>query len=334
MIALQLKTPVAFLIFNRPDTTERVFETIRRVRPPQLLVVADGPRLDWKDDAEKCAAARAVINRVDWDCKILKNFSDTNLGCRRRVSSGLDWVFENVDEAIILEDDCLPHPDFYRFCEKMLEYYRHDTRIMMVCGTNYLLNKATMTDSYFFANYYPIWGWATWRRAWKFYQVDIKDWGSFGKKKELQWIFGRREIARYYENMFKLIYDGYDTWDIQWWFACIFQHGLAIIPRSNLIANLGISGTHTQTQGNLYTNMPTYPLDVDNIFHPEHVFPDVELNRLTYELSHANLDLTIKTALKKRRIKSVLKVLLPDHVLQVIFKLKKLLKWPVNSQTR
>jgi hypothetical protein len=330
MTSWQLKTPVAFLIFNRPDTTERVFDTIRRVRPPKLLVVADGPRADRMDDAEKCAAARAVIDCVDWDCIVMKNYSEENMGCKRRVSSGLDWVFDNVGEAIILEDDCLPHPDFYRFCEMMLEHYRHDTRVMMICGTNYLLNVTTMTESYFFANYYPIWGWATWRRAWEMYQVDMKAWDSFDKKKQLRWIFGHKEIAQYYENMFQLIHDDFDTWDIQWWFACIFQHGLAIIPRTNLIANLGVSGTHTQTQGNLYTNMPTYPLDVNNIRHPEYIVPDVVLNRLTYEWSHAGLDLSIKTALKKRKFKSMLRVLIPDRAFRFIVKLRKQLKPSVD----
>lgn len=322
----QLKTPIAFFIFNRPDTTARVYETIRRVRPRQLLVVADGPRAGLLDEAEKCAAARAVIDRVDWECQVLTNYSDVNLGCKRRVSSGLDWVFNNVDEAIILEDDCLPHPDFFRFCEMMLEQYRHDTRIMMVCGTNYLLNVPTMPESYFFASYYPVWGWATWRRAWKLYDVEMHAWDGFKKQKQLQWIFGQKEVARYYENMFELIYNGFDTWDIQWWFACIFQNGLATIPRTNLISNLGIAGTHTQTQGALYTDLPTYSLDIDHIRHPKYTTPDVVLNRLTFELSHADFNLSINAALKKRKVTSIIKVLFPYQVIQVLSKIKKLLK--------
>lgn len=117
----QLKTPVAFVIFNRPDTTKKVFAEIAKARPPKLLVIADGPRADHLDDAEKCTTARAIIDRVDWDCEVLTNYSDINMGCKRRVSSGLDWVFDIVEEAIILEDDCLPHPTFFRFCEELLE---------------------------------------------------------------------------------------------------------------------------------------------------------------------------------------------------------------------
>ena len=130
-----LKTPVAFIIFKRPDTTKKVFETIRQIKPSKLFVIADGPREE-KRETEKCAATRAIIDSIDWDCEVLKNYSDLNLGCKKRVATGLDWVFSIVEEAIILEDDCVPHPTFYRFCEKLLEKYRDDKRIMTICGTN------------------------------------------------------------------------------------------------------------------------------------------------------------------------------------------------------
>jgi hypothetical protein len=318
----QLKTPVAFIIFNRPDTTAQVFEAIRRARPTKLLVAADGPRTDRPGEAEKCSAARAIIETVDWPCEVFRKYSDVNLGCKMGPASGIDWVFEQVEEAIILEDDCVPHQDFFRFCETMLDYYRHDTRVMMVCGTNYLQNVPAMAESYFFANYYPIWGWATWRRAWKLFDVDIKAWENFQEKKQLYGLFSQTDISRYYENMFSLIRKGGNFWDIQWWFACIFQHGLAIVPRSNLITNIGEIGTHTKTQGDLHVNMPTYPLDVDNICHPSYVTPDIVLNRLTYEFSHADLDLSIKAAWKKRKYRSVIKAFLPDIVILVFKKLK------------
>src|SRR5262245_26909140 len=132
-----MRTPVAFIVFNRPDLTERVFAEIARARPPKLLVVADGPRPDVAGEAEKCVATRAIIDRVDWQCDVLTNYSDRNLGCGRRPSSGLRWVFEQVEEAIILEDDCLPHPTFFQFCEELLERYRDDKRVMHISGNNY-----------------------------------------------------------------------------------------------------------------------------------------------------------------------------------------------------
>src|SRR5512139_3287315 len=172
----QLKTPVAFIIFNRPDTAERVFAEIAKARPPKLLVVADGPRANRSGEAEKCAATRAIIDRVDWDCEVLTNFSDTNLGCKNRVSSGIDWVFEQVPEAIILEDDCLPHPTFFRFCEELLERYRDDERIGMISGDNFQLGQKRTDASYYFSRYNHIWGWASWRRAWRHYDREASAW--------------------------------------------------------------------------------------------------------------------------------------------------------------
>ena len=131
-----MRTPVAFLIFNRPDATRRVFESIRDAKPPLLLVVADGPRPDRPDDSRACAEARSLIDRVDWNCEVRTNYSDVNLGCGKRVSSGIDWVFQQVEEAIILEDDCVPDPTFFRFCEELLEKYRHDERISEIGGVN------------------------------------------------------------------------------------------------------------------------------------------------------------------------------------------------------
>lgn len=133
---MALKTPVVFIIFNRSDTTEKVFAEIAKVRPRKLLVIADGPRPDHPSDIERCKAARAVIERVDWDCEVLTNYSEANLGCKACVSSGLDWAFQNVEEVIILEDDYLPHPTFFRFCEESLERYRDDERIALISGTN------------------------------------------------------------------------------------------------------------------------------------------------------------------------------------------------------
>jgi hypothetical protein len=179
----KLSTPVAFLIFNRATTTERVFAEIARAKPRQLLLIADGPRPDREEEADRCAATRAIVDQVNWDCQVLKNYADCNLGCKKRVSSGLDWVFRNVEEAIILEDDCLPHPTFFRFCQEMLEKYRSDTRIMQICGFNALYEQQSLPYSYYFSKFGPIWGWASWRRAWEHYDVDMKLWPLVKREK-------------------------------------------------------------------------------------------------------------------------------------------------------
>jgi hypothetical protein len=171
-----METPIAFFIFNRPHLTQKVFDAIRQAQPKILLVVADGSRFDRADETELCAQTRAVIKQVDWDCQVLTNFSETNLGCKRRVSSGLNWVFETVEEAIILEDDCLPHPTFFPFCETLLDYYRHDSRIMNISGENFQFGRQRTQDSYYFSRYNHCWGWASWRRAWNNYDVEMQLW--------------------------------------------------------------------------------------------------------------------------------------------------------------
>lgn len=262
----QSKTPVAFLIFNRPDTTEKVFEEIRRAKPPKLLVVADGPRANKPGEAEKCAATRAIIDRVDWDCEVLKNYADANMGCKRRVSSGLDWVFETVEEAIILEDDCLPHPTFFRFCDELLEKYRHDERIMAISGTNTVVEWKSHIQSYHFAYFGMIWGWASWRRAWSYYDVEMKLWAEPEMKHLIRDILGNEQQYNRVKQAFDGIYKGQDTWDYQWFFARVSQSGLSVIPSVNLISNIGFTteGTHTNAPAEGISNLPiqamTFPL--------------------------------------------------------------------------
>ena len=156
------KSPVAFLVFNRPETTRRVFAEIAKARPRKLLLVADGPRRQLPDEHARCREVRQIVSGVDWDCEILTNYSEDNLGCVVRVSTGIDWVFTQVEDAIILEDDCLPHPTFFRFCDEMLEMYRVDDRIMTISGDNFQFGRRRWNYSYYFSRYPHIWGWATW----------------------------------------------------------------------------------------------------------------------------------------------------------------------------
>lgn len=282
MFHWQSQTSVVFLIFNRPDTTARVFETIRRAQPPRLFVIADGPRPDHPSDAEKCATARSVIDQVDWDCEVLTNYADTNLGCGRRVSSGLDWVFEMVEEAIILEDDCVPHPTFFRFCEEVLERYRDDERVMMITGTN-VLPKLDIHESYLFSRYFNIWGWATWRRAWKKYDFSMTDWERLRAQKQVRYFYPQPYMVKHVTEMFDLIYaKRIDSWDIQWFYCCLFNNGLCVVPRVNLVSNIGMVGTHT-TDGMDDPSLPTFALDVENIIHPQKVFANVLYDDALFE---------------------------------------------------
>ena len=153
-----MRTPVALIIFNRPDCTAAVLDAIARARPPRLFVIADGPRPDRPGEAALCEQTRALLQRVDWDCEVRTSFSDENLGCKRRPETGIDWVLDEVEEAIILEDDCLPSPDFFPFCEELLDRYREDERVMMISGFNFFGETRSARQSYQFSYLGSTWG--------------------------------------------------------------------------------------------------------------------------------------------------------------------------------
>jgi len=292
MIDFQLTTPVVFIIFNRPDKTQEVFNKIREARPSKLLVIADGPRAGRRDDREECAATRVIIESVDWDCEVIQNYSETNLGCGKRIASGLDWVFNIVEEAIILEDDCLPHPTFFRYCQETLERYRDDGRIMAIGANHYEFGRRRMEYSYHFSRYPHIWCWATWRRAWQYYDFEMKLWPEvrdhkwlfdiFGKSKaefsngkhEFKILGGARD-AEYWHSKFELVYrGGLNTWDYQVNFACFLQHGLVVLPNVNLVSNIGfgVKATHTKNISEL-ANVPVTAMEFP-LKHPPFVIRD------------------------------------------------------------
>ncbi|NDJ24622.1 glycosyltransferase family 2 protein [Nostoc sp. B(2019)] len=259
-----MRTPVVLIIFKRPNTTEKVFAAIRQAKPPKLFVIADGPRADRPGEAENCEATRAIIEQVDWNCEVLTNFSDVNLGCRLRVSSGLDWVFSQVEEAIILEDDCLPHPTFFPFCDELLDKYRDDNRIMVVAGNNFQYGRVRNQDSYYFSRYNHCWGWATWRRAWQHYDHEMKLWPKIRDEDWLRDILLELSAVKFWQNIFQYTYEKkINSWAYAWTFSCWIQNGLSILPNVNLVSNIGYSldATHTVNNYNNFANMPVVPID-------------------------------------------------------------------------
>jgi hypothetical protein len=280
-----LKTPVAFLIFNRPDPTARVFAEIARARPAQLLLVADGPRADRAGEREACMAVRSVIDRVNWPCEVLTNFAESNLGCKERVSSGLDWVFEQVEEAIILEDDCLPHPSFFRFCEELLAKYRDDERVASIGGSNLLAERPKDTQSYHFSLLGGIWGWASWRRAWRYYDLEIESWQQVLRAGVIEGLFPNPRHSGFWKNIMQQVYDKrIDTWDYQWLLACWLQSGWRIVPSVNLVSNIGFGpdSTHHQDVSLSFANQPAteirFPLE-----HPRFMTRNYELDEALSE---------------------------------------------------
>lgn len=266
-----LKTPVAFLIFNRPDVTQKVFNEIRKARPEKLFVIADGPRN--KEDNEKCFQTRSIIDQIDWKCEIHKNYSDTNMGCKNRVSSGLDWVFTNNEEAIILEDDCLPNQSFFWFCQELLEKYRHDNKVMHISGDNFQFENKNFkcNESYYFTHIPHIWGWASWKRAWKLYDVNINEWPKIKSNNKIKEIFKDDATTARWEDTFQNYYEQkVDSWDGQWSFTCIANDGVCIVPKVNLVSNLGFGkeATHTTSKdGNKLAMLSTQTINFP-LIHP------------------------------------------------------------------
>ncbi|MEH2123565.1 glycosyltransferase family 2 protein [Nostoc sp.] len=307
-----MQTPVTFIIFKRPQTTEKVFEVIRQAKPTKLFVIADGPRTDREGEAEKCEATRAIIERVDWDCEVVKNYSDINLGCAKRVSSGLDWVFHNVEETIILEDDCIPHPTFFRFSQELLEKYRNDTRIATISAQNLQLGQKRTNYSYYFSRYNHCWGWASWRRAWQHYDLTIKLWKEVQAENLLYDILIDQKAVNSWQRIFQSVYDNPTgiTWDYQWTFACWMQGSLSIIPNVNLISNVGVGpdATHfTSNQGFSFINMSMQTMEFP-LKHPPFIVRNVEADNFTQKTVYKATTLDIfKEEIKKRLNYSTIK---------------------------
>lgn len=290
----ELTTPVALFVYNRADKAEQVLDQISAVEPEQLLVVADGPRADADDDADRCEATREVVKEgIDWECDVAWNTAETNLGLKRRFATGLEWIFERQRAAIILEDDCVPNQSFFRFCSEMLDEYRNDERIWDISGSNHLGEwKPDYTD-YHFSNYGGIWGWATWRRAWECYDPKMELWADQEIRQRVRDVIADDNQADYVEYLYDRTYRGdIETWDYQWGFARHRNSGLSIVPSKNLVSNIGFGDDATNTQSedaamaNVSREELSFPLE-----HPNYVAVDRAYDRQFHKLrplSHRN----------------------------------------------
>jgi hypothetical protein len=279
-----LKTPVLLIIFNRPDTTRAVFEAIRQAKPPKLYVAADGPRPHIESDAIRCELTREVINDVDWDCEVKTLFRDTNLNCGVAPSSAFTWFFENEEQGIILEDDCLPSQSFFWYCEELLDRYKDDSRVMHIGGNNFLDGWQKDKDySYYFSRSGHIWGWATWRRAWQTFDYDLKGYEALKAKKFFDNFF-MSPLEKYYrlKKFDKTVArrGSVDWWDYQWDYARYVHNGLAIVPNRNMVKNIGIGNdaTHTLNTNSKNTRMHADEIDLP-LKHPPFMIRDMQSDR-------------------------------------------------------
>jgi hypothetical protein len=265
-----MKTPVVLTVFNRPGLTARVMEVLQRVRPERLMVIADGPRKDSPTDDTLCRETRRIAEGVSWPCELTTYYADKNLGCRKRMSSGLDRAFETFEEAIILEDDCVPDESFFSFCEHMLERYRDNPRIGIVSGTNSQCFSHPTQDSYYFSRYPLIWGWAAWRRTWAHYDLNLAAWPQLRDSDWLESIVGPSHRVQYWRHLFDSVHSGFDTWDYSLVVACWLHKQLAIHPCVNLVSNIGFgeTATHTKDVDSPRANLPLATMEFP-LLHPE-----------------------------------------------------------------
>jgi len=276
---MQFQTPILFLIFNRPDTTERVFAEIKKQKPKYLYIAADWAREHKKWEKEVVEQTRDVVmNDIDWDCEVKTLFREKNLWCKVAVSEAITRFFDHVEEWIILEDDCLPDPSFFGFCETMLEKYRDDNRTMHISWDCFLPKERQNERKYFFSHHNHIWWWATWKRAWKMYDPDIKSFPILKKQKMIKNITNNFFSQKVWLNNFELVFNWkHDTRDYQWTYCMWINNGLAILPWVNLISNIGFApdALHTKNESWL-SNLPTKKIDYNNLIKPQFVLADIE----------------------------------------------------------
>jgi hypothetical protein len=253
------RAPVLLLAFNRPDLLERVIAGIRGTGERAVFASIDGPRPDHPEDRKRCAAVRRIVEGIDWATELRLKAEETNLGCGRAVSEAITWALGQVPEIIVLEDDCLADPSFLRFCDEMLDRYRADRRVMHVAGTNWGADRARYgDDSYAFTSFAPIWGWATWRRAWELNDHELQSWRRMRLSGTSMEVPLSRRFRRLLEREWDLVLAGHGTWDHQWQYSVIRHGGLSISPAANMVVNLGFRADATQlaTEDRIFSSLP------------------------------------------------------------------------------
>jgi hypothetical protein len=284
-MSIPYETPILFLIFNRIDTTQQVFNQIKRMKPKYLFVAADGPRLGLEGETEKCMETRNIIQQIDWDCELETLFHENNLGCGIAVNTAITWFFKHVQEGIILEDDCYPDLTFFRFCNELLEKYRYKQDIYLIGGTNFRRNISETKDSYYFSNYGQIWGWATWKRAWHMNDLDYFDYNAQNATSKLEHIFQSKSEKKYWNKAFSKCKDGLiNTWDYQWLYYIWKNKGLSITPNTNLVVNIGfqINSTHFFLNDSYKTELKCKDICFP-LIHPANLKINKEADIFTYK---------------------------------------------------
>lgn len=279
-----VNSPVAYIVFNRPEITRQSFAVIREQRPKQLFIIADGPRESHESDLVKCAEVRDIVDNVDWDCEVHHNYAEQNMGLKNRVSSGLDWVFNQVEEAMILEDDCIAHPDFFSFCNALLERYREENKVAVITGNNFQQGRWRGEASYYFSKYNHCWGWATWRRSWQKYDGDLTFWPEWKTTDDYMAKLPSVSERRYWGQIFdKVKAKKIDSWAYPWTASVWHYGGLTASPNVNLVSNIGFGedATHTKDKGSASSRISVDSLS-HSLVHPNTVIQHLEADKYVF----------------------------------------------------
>ena len=302
---MSFKTPILLITFNRLDTTKRVFERIKEQQPKYLFIASDGPRENRLDDIVKIEEVRSyILSNIDWVCEVKTLFREKNLGCGVAPYTAITWFFECVEHGIILEDDCLPYPDFFNFCETILNKYKQDETIWEISGTNLQKGIKRGDGSYYFSNYGGIWGWATWARAWKHYDYSMKNYGDFLKNQQIKKIFSDKQQQKYWHKTLNNASKLGTWWDYQWLYTFWSYGGKCIVPNVNLIENIGFNGggTHTMSEPKWYKSLTLGNGIIGEIKHPNILEVNTEADDFFYKKCTATDPLLIRLINRLKRI--------------------------------
>lgn len=279
--------PLLYIIFNRPDLTERTFSQLRRLAPKTLYIAADAPRAGRAGEAERCQQAREITQTIDWDCEVTRLTADENMGCGRRISSAITRVLEDHSTVIVMEDDCIADSSFFEYCDTLLDRYRDDERVMAVSGDNFQRGVTRTSASYYFSKYPHCWGWATWRRAWQHFQLTIPDWPDFRDSGGLDSHCSTQRERDFWTETFDNVHAGrVDSWAQPWTLNCWMQNGLTVLPDVNLVSNIGFGedGTHT-TSHSPFADLPRQA--IGDLVHPSYLYRHAAADAATDDLVYS-----------------------------------------------
>lgn len=279
--------PILLLIYNRPDLTYRVFARIKQIRPAKLYIAADGARFNDTEDVSKCSKVLKIVGAIDWQCEVHTLFRRYHLGCREAVTNAINWFFSKETEGVIVEDDCIPHPTFFLACEELLSKHRDQENVFMISASNFV-PSFNMENSYIFSRLYPIWCWATWRRAWDYYSSEISDWQNYRETGDLEY-FGSMQ-----ETVTELIDQEFRgevslSWGVLWRYHCLRNGGLSIILDSNLVSNIGFGHPDAtrQVKYNKIAKTPVQPI-FSPLSHPDIIEPNQSFDEQALRFYYGN----------------------------------------------